>query len=242
MRSLINNEILNLMLEIIENTLGYPVKTALMDQHLSRLYKVGVRRDTGKWKFFVPQGAKFSENDICHELLHIVQCIEGYPEPSFIPAIRKVSPEADILRQVFNNLQHTVLWPRVIRLGFNNEEEKELKTFLKAGTLANCCLDWPQPYKAVFIANMLQAAYLIPMDETIRTLIMRQAVKEQPQAFTLAQKINNELERYFPLTPESYIQAIRKNLFLLGINENVLLHEFPEKTCPDLFEKIEASL
>lgn len=241
MRTFIQDKKLEKILDIVEQILGYPVNATPLDSTKSGLYDAGVRHANGSWKFFVSPGKKISGNTLCHEILHIVQCLEGYPEHRFALGIIPNSPEYLMLIQVFHNLQHSVLWPRVIKLGYRNEEEKEITGLLKQSAFTGMCRGWPESYNVRIVANIIQSVLLMPIDDSIKTRIMRRAAIEKPKSLALAQKINDALSDYFPLTPQSYIPAIRKNLTLIGFPEDILSNDVLEQPVPGLFEKISAA-
>lgn len=238
MRHLIKNKKLAHILDIVEETLGYPIKAASLDSSDKGVYSAAVVLKNNFWELQYTNGTKISDDVLCHELLHIILFLEGWPLVFLHQRIGASSPERLLLCQIFDHLQHSVLWERVIKLGYTNEEVEEYKEFLQPGRMRATYLHYPQPLREKLRACMLQPVILLPMPELLKSKILGLASREIPAAYNHAVAINNSLSDFFPLNPQSYQKAIEKNIEMLSMPKDSLKCEFPTGTYPNLFEKI----
>ena len=71
---------------------------------------------------------------ICHELMHVVLMIEGFPGASFAPWLSQPSWYTEMANHVFNLALHLEVWPLCERFGYSEEKRytRDLVTSIPA--------------------------------------------------------------------------------------------------------------
>lgn len=239
MRRFAKSRKMAILLEAVEKALGYPVRALPLNRESSGLYEVASNINSdGYWELRVLPGATVNENILCHELMHMVLSLEGWPIHLMHERISSNSWERLVITQIFHNLAHSLIWPRVSALGYLNEEEKEFLNLLHPSYLKNLYSHYPQAGRSRLISNILQSVLLFPMNETAKTQILEKASRECPAAMALAEKADKAMSRFLPLTPQSYVMALETNLSVLSMPRDSLRHVFPNKVHSGFFERL----
>lgn len=80
MRQYAKSRKMTLIVDIVETALGYPVKVFPLKREYSGIYEVASKINSGGyWELHVLPGKFVTENELCHELMHLVLSLEGWP-------------------------------------------------------------------------------------------------------------------------------------------------------------------
>jgi hypothetical protein len=79
MRRFTQDEKILAFIDIVEKQLGYQIPISTLTEYQFKRMPCGVQRRDGKWIFCYYPGESYTSSLLCHELLHIVLVIEGWP-------------------------------------------------------------------------------------------------------------------------------------------------------------------
>ena len=217
MRNFIQNAVLHKILDEIENHLGYSISSAPMPFGLPGKPDAAVDVYNGKWLFLYHPGKQPSQTTLCHELMHIILGIEGWPLWASHESIEDGSADENLHDRAIYFPQHVVINARYhivksIILGEQRQAKDnsapplplEIVTQVKLHALvaAEIMLSPPDTYSCSFDRNELQRDY--------------------PQSWKLADSICREVEIHRPLDRQSGVALVYKIFETLSLPKEIL--------------------
>jgi hypothetical protein len=121
------------ILAVIEEYLGYKIETAPMPQDHKALAACSLHLENNKFILLYIEDELPLQETICHELMHIVLSIEGYPAFRFINLFFWYPTEyrTQIVTMLSNLVLHIEVWKLTDTLGFNEQNYYSLTELIR---------------------------------------------------------------------------------------------------------------
>jgi len=229
MRNLITDAKLEKILDKIEETLGYKIQAKIMPAEHRELASCSINIENNIFSFWYIDEDIPIQQTLCHELIHIVLFLEGYP--AFIlndPSWETWQYRTQIVSMLSNLVLHIEVWKITDALGFREHDYYHLYDLLAAVENLTLCVKALDPR----ITLHGQAAYLAqgllsPAEEGIKTKVRLAAMEKMPRALELADAICLVFDKYLPLSPQACVSALGDILDIIGCPREILLPVFP---------------
>ncbi len=244
MRNFITNSRLLTLLQTIEDTLGHEIyATPIPEKHnlVAEGYSVNISGEIPTL-LYTP-GKKIPEDILCHELMHLVLYIEGFPGFGIPTFIEENHADYQILSMVYHISLHLKVWELTEKFGFSERERydsnisAELIPAVEARSLFAGI--WPEMVRAgvaIYLANGL----LCPCAEATKARLREAAKKSYPQFVELTDTICQVYEKSLPLSPRSCCEGVLAVLRLIGAPIGHLRPEFFSHPHLDFLANVEA--
>lgn len=220
MRDFVMAPSLLLLLKSIEEALGYEIFASPMsEQHnlVAEGCSINILNDIPT--FLYTLGLKIPEDILCHELMHIVLYIEGFPGFGIINFLTEEHADYQILSMVYHISLHLKVWELTEKFGFSESARydsnisTELIPAVEAKNLFIGC--YPEIVRAG-VATYLANGFLCPCAKETKGRLREAATKSYPQFVALADAICLTYEKSLPLSPKSCCEAVLTVLGLIG--------------------------
>jgi hypothetical protein len=224
MRDLITDFKLLKIADYIEHLLGYQIEAEIMPDDHRFLASASMQLQNEKFNFWYIEEEPPIQPMVCHELMHIILFLEGFPtfiltDPYWYPSEYRTQT----ICMISNLVLHIKVWELTSRLGFNEHEHYILDDLLaevKAATLFQKARN-PQiilPAQGAFLAQGL----LCPAADETKKKIREAAKQTMPRALELADAICGVFSEYTPLVPKTCADALYKILDLITCPREIL--------------------
>lgn len=244
MRDFTTNSRLLTLLQTIEDTLGQGIHATLIpEKHnlVAEGYSVNISGEIPT--FLYTPGKKVPEDILCHELMHLVLYIEGFPGFGIPTFIEEDQVEYQVLSMVYHISLHLKVWELTEKFGFSESSRydsnimAELIPRVEARVLLTG--DWPELVRAG-VATYLANGLLCPCAEATKARLREAAKKSYPQFVELTDAICQVYEKSLPLSPKSCCEGVLATLRLIGAPIGYLRPEFLSHPHPGFLASVEA--
>jgi hypothetical protein len=232
-------------IDIVEKQLGYQIQISPLSKEEFDMMPCGVQLRDKKWTFLYFPGESYTSSLLCHELMHIVLEIEGWPTFSLHIDTQKFSDTKYISGVLSNLFPHAEIWKRGIQLGFsesntwNEDIDKNIVPKVNKKLLA--AKSARPELQIQYQATCLAYALLSPASRPVKRRLKKCACLNLPQAFEQANaicRLHSEYEKSFPQSLEI---ALKRVLEIVKMPAETLLLEFPSTASPELFSHMQQS-
>ena len=230
----IANEKLIFLLYEIENFLGYKIKASVMPSEHRKYARLSVsKNEDNKWTLHyipdLPQG----EATFCHELMHLVLWIEGYPGFLFDERWISLNLQREIIYMLSNLVLHINVWNMTYQYGFDESNDYKIEDLIKSVRE-----DTPPPNVQTDIllavsSSMLAQGLLMPATAEEKQELRDVATKKILNSLKYADLMISTLHQFFPLTPESTINALQALFDVIHAPKGIINPIFSEHIVPD---------
>jgi hypothetical protein len=228
----IANEKLIFLLREIENFLGYKIKAEIMPPE-DRVYVRMAVSKRDEWTLLyipeLPQG----EATFCHELMHLVLWIEGYPAFTFEENWTYLNLQRAVIYMLSNLVLHINVWNMTYQYGFDEKAEYKITDLIKS-VLEDSPPAWIDPGILLAVSSSyLTQGLLMPARPEEKQELRGIAAKKIPNSLKFADSMISTLHKFFPLTPESTIKALQALFDIINVPKGIINPIFSERIAPD---------
>lgn len=239
MENFIHHKKIAYLLNEIDSYLGYHIQAIPMHPLESAYRQCGVQLVDGKWTFQYVPGDIPSQDIICHELMHIVLSIQGWPVIAARTGLP--SPVHTVLGLLAPIGEHTCIYGMVSALGYNpipndaGSTPKDLIHSMIGQQLVAAFAPVQRPYAgAIFLCEAL----LSPHSEEDFDNIILSAQKWMPESYLMAIRMASIYKNNFPITPDNHISTLREAMGVVALPEDIVAPIYPQKIGQNFFDKI----
>jgi hypothetical protein len=228
-RDLISSPRLHKILDAVELKLGAKIGLETMNPERRRLIThtscaiFEDRRENGFTLAYIPEKTP-SDVMLCHEIAHVVLCVEGFPNLRIPEMLIKYPSLFEMAHYIFNTLLHLEIWALGEQLGFSEAEQYDLDIRQKlipnieSGYFNRLSIN----ERCLRVFYLLLASFLSPAPDCTKNLL--QAVSDKNFPDIAAQvHVSCELCRStLPLKPEAFPELFHEVLSRLRFDSKIL--------------------
>lgn len=224
-KTLTNNPAIFELSDIIETKMGKKILIGIMPPERREITVCSViwdRSVDGFRLLYIPENLP-SDVILCHELVHLILCIEGFPGLVMPASWRCLDPwYSDMVSYAFNTTLHLEVWPLGERLGFSESErfdddiKNKLLPQIERGELFNYLPDDKRTVQAFY---HLLAALLSPAPEATKKQLQGVSAQAMPMVFAHAQECCKACHSILPLRVETFFDISEMILAPLNVHQ-----------------------
>ena len=229
MRNYIDDDRLLFILDELEKHFGYPVhaKAAAPNSWaVQAIFEGDDDENDYKWIFLT--GGRFATPEtLCHELLHLVFDIEGWPILYSRIDLRENLYVKELMKIVGSLPQHIAIWTRQCELGF--ERQIAVNYSVQCANMCRMAINRTMVQglseqdsmrlRSAQIAHLL----LLPQQDTITDILLQHTETHWPDLLPIANEIVEIFNRHMPMTPISGVAATSECCTLLGVPDGAFV-------------------
>jgi hypothetical protein len=240
MKTYIQDKTLLFVLASIEKQLGYEVSSALLPEQQRDLMGGAVDMSHGQWRFLYNPTDYPSQLVMCHELMHIVLWIEGWPAWKVFPFAIRDRIDGLLYDFIINMPQHIAISRMVVDLGYTEREKAERDMDKLAQKMKEKSVV-PQYHQAPWlkIQAIGVAELLLVLSDPLAKKHFRISLQQsRPLMLSLVDTICEAVLKRQPLDSQSYECLVYDILELLQMQKETLRPSRFDNACPDFFARI----
>jgi hypothetical protein len=226
------------LLDSIEEYFGYKIEKRIMPTNHQALARCSISFIEEKWILLYIPNTQVSQSTLCHELMHLVLFIEGFPAFRIAEIWEYTDTRNQILHMLCNLILHVDVWNLTKHYGFNESHDYEsdiinlLIPQIKNGTLS---LFRDINIEVVFVGRTcyIAQALLCPINSDIKNQIAIFSELYMKNEYQMAITICKVFDKYNPLGPDDCIRILNEILDIINAPHEIVQIVFPEKSTPD---------
>lgn len=230
------------LLSDIEVALGYKIEAIqIMEQHKSQAVMSCIFGEDKKWRLAIDKKEPANQDALCHEFMHFVLWLEGWPV-FYVNNLVRDEFLCAALDRLKNLILHIDLWGLVRSYGFNDECAYNFDQLIE-GVMRYT----PNPKsdsRLVLAMNSIDLAQglLQPGPEDKKIALRNAAFQKDRLALGNADVIISLFQNLLPLNPARCVFAAQKALGIVGLPDDLLLPEYTDRIFPNFREQIFAGI
>lgn len=232
-RDLIADNRLLKLLDAVEGYLGYIIKTdqisiehkknAVMSMHLS---------EDGKFLLLYDRNEEINQAVLCHELMHMVLWIEGWPVLCVDESWMHLPVQKEIMDKISNLVLHLEVWPLVEKYGFD-ETGLYNSDVLVESLKKDVPPQWMEPGMALAVSGVSIAQGLLqPEPQGVKDEIRQIAAQRIPRSLAVADSIVDVLQAHRPLSQYGCLVAFEAVLETIQAPKGIQRPIYINTPCP----------
>jgi hypothetical protein len=237
MRRYIRDDKLHAVLTALEDWYGYAFGAAELTGQMRKTHRAAMDRKEGKWIFLHNPDDPPSHVSLCHEMMHIVLFIEGWPAWEVFPLSIKDSIDNMFFDFLLNFAQHILISQRVEVLGYTEADriEKDMDKFAlsnreKQTVHLHHHLPWLR-IQALIVSELLLAQSDLHAKKRFRNFLQQY----RSQMLLLADAICDAVAKRQPLDWQSSEYLVYDILEMLEMPKGILRPLRSDNICHDFF-------
>ena len=247
MRQFIQDEKLLLILNEIEKWLGYAIPVDALPYRMWHTHGAAIGMNKAGWYYQYNPNDPASQFTLCHELMHVILGIEGWPLIATPAPLILDHARNALYDRLINFPQHVVINERMFTLGYKETDaQPQVQGNNQGSSHEEQAQTIPQAARGVKVKThaLCAAELLLAPPGLLLAKINRNTLQaEYPQCWTLTDAICRDAERHQPLDRQSGVDLLYSVLDIISEpKENLrpLLSCIPH--CPQFFDRMVAKL
>jgi hypothetical protein len=240
---MIADQKLIVLLNNLEEYFGYEIKKRIMPPDHQALARCSISFIEEKWVLLYIPNTKVTQSMLCHELMHLVLFIEGFPVFCIVGIWEYTDTRNQILHMLCNLILHINVWNLTKHYGFDESYDYEgdiislLIPQIKNGTLS---LFRDTNIEVVFVgrACYIAQALLCPINSDLKNQIAVFSELYMKNEYQMAIAICKVFDRYNSLSPNDCIAILNEIFNIINVPHEIVKIIFPEKTIPDFRKRL----
>jgi hypothetical protein len=226
------------LIDSIEEYFGYKIEKRIMPTDHQSLARCSIALIEEKWVLLYIPNTQISQSTLCHELMHLVLFIEGFPAFRIAEFWKHTDIRNQILHMLCNLILHVDVWNLTKHYGFDESHDYEsdiinlLIPQIKNGTLS---LFGETNLEVVFVgrACYIAQSLLCPINSDIKNKIVVFSEVYMKNEYKMAIAICKVFDEYHSLSPNDYIGILNKILDIINAPHEIVQIVFPERFIPN---------